>query len=50
MCLARAPAGRDGDRPAPAPAESAESAEKVVVAGTTVDHLTETYQAHYRSL
>ncbi len=30
--------------------ESAESAEKVVVAGTTVDHLTETYQAHYRSL
>ncbi|WUX83239.1 SigE family RNA polymerase sigma factor [Streptomyces sp. NBC_01426] len=24
--------------------------EKVVVAGTTVDHLTETYQAHYRSL
>ncbi|MFD9468077.1 SigE family RNA polymerase sigma factor [Streptomyces goshikiensis] len=34
-------------------AESAaggEGAEKVVVAGTTVDHLTETYQAHYRSL
>ena len=26
------------------------AAEKVVVAGTTVDHLTETYQAHYRSL
>ncbi|WSW02070.1 SigE family RNA polymerase sigma factor [Streptomyces sp. NBC_01006] len=25
-------------------------AEPVVVAGTTVDHLTETYQAHYRSL
>lgn len=35
-------------------AESAESAEKAVpaevVAGTTVDHLTATYQAHYRSL
>ncbi|WSF37251.1 SigE family RNA polymerase sigma factor [Streptomyces sp. NBC_01351] len=30
--------------------ETAETAEKVVVAGTTVDHLTETYQAHYRSL
>ncbi|MFD7833720.1 SigE family RNA polymerase sigma factor [Streptomyces sp. NPDC059761] len=30
-------------------AASAE-AEPVVVAGTTVDHLTETYQAHYRSL
>ncbi|MFK0046840.1 SigE family RNA polymerase sigma factor [Streptomyces sp. NPDC090741] len=26
------------------------AAEPVVVAGTTVDHLTETYQAHYRSL
>ncbi|MFB7786234.1 SigE family RNA polymerase sigma factor [Streptomyces vinaceus] len=42
----------------PAPRDSAEaagngeeaSAEPVVVAGTTVDHLTETYQAHYRSL
>ncbi|MFJ5633827.1 SigE family RNA polymerase sigma factor [Streptomyces goshikiensis] len=31
-------------------AAGGESAEKVVVAGTTVDHLTETYQAHYRSL
>lgn len=32
-------------------AEVAELAEVVeVVAGTTVDHLTETYQAHYRSL
>lgn len=35
-------------------AESAESTEKAVpaevVAGTTVDHLTATYQAHYRSL
>ncbi|MFE2877414.1 SigE family RNA polymerase sigma factor [Streptomyces roseus] len=42
----------------PAPRDSAEaagsgeeaSAAPVVVAGTTVDHLTETYQAHYRSL
>ncbi|MEV6578225.1 SigE family RNA polymerase sigma factor [Streptomyces sp. NPDC051582] len=42
----------------PAPRDSAEAvangeeaaAEPVVVAGTTVDHLTETYQAHYRSL
>ncbi|MGW0897389.1 sigma factor, partial [Streptomyces goshikiensis] len=31
-------------------AATGETAEKVVVAGTTVDHLTETYQAHYRSL
>ncbi|MFI8264104.1 MULTISPECIES: SigE family RNA polymerase sigma factor [unclassified Streptomyces] len=29
---------------------AAAAAEPVVVAGTTVDHLTETYQAHYRSL
>ncbi|MFI1455315.1 SigE family RNA polymerase sigma factor [Streptomyces roseus] len=42
----------------PAPRDSAEaagsgeeaSAAPAVVAGTTVDHLTETYQAHYRSL
>ncbi|MET9887904.1 SigE family RNA polymerase sigma factor [Streptomyces sp. NPDC006430] len=43
----------------PAPRDSAEAAgsreeasavEATVVAGTTVDHLTETYQAHYRSL
>ncbi|MFE2548598.1 SigE family RNA polymerase sigma factor [Streptomyces sp. NPDC059355] len=31
-------------------APAAAAAEPVVVAGTTVDHLTETYQAHYRSL
>ncbi|MFK0236482.1 SigE family RNA polymerase sigma factor [Streptomyces vinaceus] len=31
-------------------APAADAAEPVVVAGTTVDHLTETYQAHYRSL
>ncbi|MDX2391832.1 SigE family RNA polymerase sigma factor [Streptomyces sp. DK15] len=31
-------------------AEQAAAAEKPVVAGTTVDHLTETYRAHYRSL
>ncbi|WP_327132948.1 SigE family RNA polymerase sigma factor [Streptomyces sp. NBC_01343] len=31
-------------------AASAAAAEPAVVAGTTVDHLTETYQAHYRSL
>ncbi|MEU7551018.1 SigE family RNA polymerase sigma factor [Streptomyces sp. NPDC044571] len=42
----RVPAPRDG-----AEAEgAAAAAEPVVVAGTTVDHLTETYQAHYRSL
>ncbi|MFJ8011690.1 SigE family RNA polymerase sigma factor [Streptomyces sp. NPDC096339] len=43
----------------PAPRESADASgsgtgeageAKAVVAGTTVDHLTETYQAHYRSL
>ncbi|MFF4100094.1 SigE family RNA polymerase sigma factor [Streptomyces sp. NPDC001903] len=31
-------------------ASASAAAEPVVVAGTTVDHLTETYQAHYRSL
>ncbi|MGW7314543.1 SigE family RNA polymerase sigma factor [Streptomyces sp. NPDC054865] len=31
-------------------AEQSAAAEKPVVAGTTVDHLTETYRAHYRSL
>ncbi|WP_420716970.1 SigE family RNA polymerase sigma factor [Streptomyces sp. H27-H5] len=36
-------------RPAHPDAAGADT-EKVVVAGTTVDHLTETYQAHYRSL
>ncbi|MEU6706614.1 SigE family RNA polymerase sigma factor [Streptomyces wuyuanensis] len=34
--------------PIPSQRESAE--ESVVAAGTTVDHLTETYRAHYRSL
>ncbi|MCP3758296.1 SigE family RNA polymerase sigma factor [Streptomyces sp. TBY4] len=37
--------------PADAAAEPAEEAKPAeVIAGTTVDHLTETYQAHYRSL
>ncbi|MFF3328854.1 SigE family RNA polymerase sigma factor [Streptomyces sp. NPDC002888] len=40
---ARIPGQRDG-------AESAEYADDTVAAGTTVDHLTETYRAHYRSL
>ncbi|MFJ1808626.1 MULTISPECIES: SigE family RNA polymerase sigma factor [unclassified Streptomyces] len=43
---ARIPSQRDG-------AETAEStvpAEDTAAAGTTVDHLTETYRAHYRSL
>ncbi|GHE66270.1 SigE family RNA polymerase sigma factor [Streptomyces vinaceus] len=51
----RVPAPRDsaeaagkGQEASTAPA--ADAAEPVVVAGTTVDHLTETYQAHYRSL
>ncbi|TDU76924.1 MULTISPECIES: SigE family RNA polymerase sigma factor [unclassified Streptomyces] len=35
---------------AAAVAAEAVAAEPAVVAGTTVDHLTETYQAHYRSL
>ncbi|WP_437090147.1 SigE family RNA polymerase sigma factor [Streptomyces hundungensis] len=34
----------------PAQATSRESADEVMAAGTTVDHLTETYRAHYRSL
>ncbi|MET9958804.1 SigE family RNA polymerase sigma factor [Streptomyces sp. NPDC006326] len=42
----RVPAQRDGAEPEAAAAASAPA----VVAGTTVDHLTETYQAHYRSL
>ncbi|WP_443074720.1 SigE family RNA polymerase sigma factor [Streptomyces sp. NBC_01431] len=39
-------------RPArvPSQATSYESADGVMAAGTTVDHLTETYRAHYRSL
>ncbi|WP_254077090.1 SigE family RNA polymerase sigma factor [Streptomyces pacificus] len=36
-------------QPAPIPSQRG-SAEETVVAGTTVDHLTETYRAHYRSL
>ncbi|WP_109003354.1 SigE family RNA polymerase sigma factor [Streptomyces rishiriensis] len=43
---ARVPSQRDGAETA----ETAESAENTVAAGTTVDHLTETYRAHYRSL
>ncbi|MEU5595603.1 SigE family RNA polymerase sigma factor [Streptomyces sp. NPDC020298] len=46
----RIPNQRDG---VPTPRESAEgaqSAEDTVAAGTTVDHLTETYRTHYRSL
>ncbi|MFF5185429.1 SigE family RNA polymerase sigma factor [Streptomyces sp. NPDC000345] len=39
----RIPSQRDGS-------EYAEPAENAVAAGTTVDHLTETYRAHYRSL
>ncbi|MFF4181985.1 SigE family RNA polymerase sigma factor [Streptomyces sp. NPDC001691] len=39
-------------RPARVPAQttSRESADEAMAAGTTVDHLTETYRAHYRSL
>ncbi|MGW2614623.1 SigE family RNA polymerase sigma factor [Streptomyces sp. NPDC001500] len=39
----RVPGQRDG-------AATADNAENTVAAGTTVDHLTETYRAHYRSL
>ncbi|MFH8802198.1 SigE family RNA polymerase sigma factor [Streptomyces sp. NPDC017936] len=39
----RIPSQRDG-------ADTAEYAQEAVAAGTTVDHLTETYRAHYRSL
>ncbi|MFJ8108829.1 SigE family RNA polymerase sigma factor [Streptomyces sp. NPDC096132] len=39
----RIPSQRDGSEPVG-------SAENAVAAGTTVDHLTETYRAHYRSL
>lgn len=56
----RVPSPREGAEPAavpgsttgPAPAAdpSGEADAPPVVAGTTVDHLTETYQAHYRSL
>ncbi|WP_406726291.1 SigE family RNA polymerase sigma factor [Streptomyces sp. GD-15H] len=37
-------------RPARIPSQRDGGAEDVVAAGTTVDHLTETYRAHYRSL
>ncbi|OQR61013.1 SigE family RNA polymerase sigma factor [Streptomyces maremycinicus] len=40
---ARVPSQRDG-------AEATVAAENTEAAGTTVDHLTETYRAHYRSL
>ncbi|MFE3787375.1 SigE family RNA polymerase sigma factor [Streptomyces goshikiensis] len=43
-------AGTAETAPTAESAAGGESAEKVVVAGTTVDHLTETYRAHYRSL
>lgn len=49
----RVPSPRDGadDRGSTPAAAVAGTAEVIaVVAGTTVDHLTETYQAHYRSL
>ncbi|MFF4578193.1 SigE family RNA polymerase sigma factor [Streptomyces sp. NPDC001389] len=52
----RVPSPRDSAAPAgaadgaAAPAVAGEAAAPPVVAGTTVDHLTETYQAHYRSL
>ncbi|WP_323188231.1 SigE family RNA polymerase sigma factor [Streptomyces sp. NBC_00249] len=54
------PAGQARSGRVPSPRDSAEVAdpaqereadgERTVIAGTTVDHLTETYQAHYRSL
>ncbi|MFD3699408.1 SigE family RNA polymerase sigma factor [Streptomyces sp. NPDC058646] len=51
----RVPAPREGGGADAAAAGGTEraggsGAEAAVVAGTTVDHLTETYQAHYRSL
>ncbi|MET9569480.1 SigE family RNA polymerase sigma factor [Streptomyces virginiae] len=42
--------GKDGTAEAVAEAVVAEAVVSEVVAGTTVDHLTATYQAHYRSL
>ncbi|MFF4848073.1 SigE family RNA polymerase sigma factor [Streptomyces sp. NPDC001194] len=42
--------GEEATAQATGAASAAAAAEPVVVAGTTVDHLTETYQAHYRSL
>ncbi|MET9604801.1 SigE family RNA polymerase sigma factor [Streptomyces sp. NPDC006512] len=48
----RVPSPRDGaaDTAAAGAAGAEAAAAQPVVAGTTVDHLTETYQAHYRSL
>ncbi|WP_185091942.1 SigE family RNA polymerase sigma factor [Streptomyces sp. 2132.2] len=43
-------AGNGEEAPTGSTGSTAPAAEPVVVAGTTVDHLTETYQAHYRSL
>ncbi|WP_442815292.1 SigE family RNA polymerase sigma factor [Streptomyces sp. NBC_01766] len=37
-------------RPSRVPSQSGEGADDAMAAGTTVDHLTETYRAHYRSL
>ncbi|MET9529767.1 MULTISPECIES: SigE family RNA polymerase sigma factor [unclassified Streptomyces] len=37
-------------RPSAVPSQSGEGADDAMTAGTTVDHLTETYRAHYRSL
>ncbi|WP_328537559.1 SigE family RNA polymerase sigma factor [Streptomyces sp. NBC_00344] len=52
----RAPGGMPVITPAPAtrptriPSQNGEGADDAMTAGTTVDHLTETYRAHYRSL
>ncbi|MEU9255561.1 SigE family RNA polymerase sigma factor [Streptomyces sp. NPDC048270] len=46
----RVPSPRDGAEAAETPASAGAEPVTEVVAGTTVDHLTETYQAHYRSL
>ncbi|WP_078621771.1 SigE family RNA polymerase sigma factor [Streptomyces sp. NRRL S-244] len=43
-------AGSGEEAAAQSAVAAAAAAEPVVVEGTTVDHLTETYQAHYRSL
>ncbi len=46
----RVPSPRDSAEAGETPAVAEAEAVTEVVAGTTVDHLTETYQAHYRSL
>ncbi|WP_374116097.1 SigE family RNA polymerase sigma factor [Streptomyces sp. CoH27] len=48
--IAPMPAARPARVPGQRDAADAEGAAATVVAGTTVDHLTETYRAHYRSL